>query len=75
MSNPNGDILEEIVIPSSVRKIGAYAFRKSGVKTVIFENANGWTAGETAFTTEELTTDAAAKLKSIYKSKWVRTEA
>ena len=67
--------LTEITVPAGVTEIGAYAFRKSGVKTVTFENANGWTAGETAFTTEELTTDAAAKLKSIYKTKWVRTEA
>ncbi|MBR5187075.1 MAG: leucine-rich repeat protein, partial [Clostridia bacterium] len=35
LSNPNGDILEEIVLPSSLRKIGSFAFQgRTALKTI-----------------------------------------
>lgn len=68
--------LQEITVPAGVTKIGTYAFRKSGIKNVIFETAYGWSAGESVFTSEEITFDGANLLKTLYKIVWVRdTEA
>ena len=64
--------LKSIKIPAAVTEIGIYAFRSTGLTSAEFGITYGWTAGETAYTSNEVKTSAAAILKKAGKVTWTR---
>ena len=67
--------ITEVTIPEKVFAIGGYAFRKTNLKSAIFENADGWYAGTTEVTATDMsdTATAAEYIKlTYYKSEWYR---
>ena len=64
--------LKSVKIPAAVTEIGIYAFRSTGITTAEFGITYGWTAGETAYTSNEVKTSAAALLKKAGKVVWSR---
>ncbi|MBO4704644.1 MAG: leucine-rich repeat protein [Spirochaetaceae bacterium] len=66
-----------LTIPASVLNIGSYAFTQcSSLTSVTFENTTGWSAGDTAISSEDLsnTTTAATYLTDTYLDcDWTRS--
>jgi hypothetical protein len=68
--------LESVTIPASVTTLNAYVFSNcTSLTTVTFENTTGWTAGDTALSSSDLSVGSTAKdyLVTTYVDKtWTR---
>ena len=65
--------LTSIDIPEAVTEIGAYSFRRSGITEANFGTGYGWSAGDHAFTLDEITAGGWRFIaKSYYKVNWTR---
>ena len=65
--------LKDITIPEKVTEIGAFAFRRSALESVTFAIGYGWSAGDNAFTLDEIVTCGATYLATgFYKTVWTR---